>query len=290
MTNATITSSYNVYTRAYDEVIHATAFLNELEGGYYGYREKLQSFLISCLAGAKRIDKIPGDPKRPVTFLFDCSGSMRGEPIAQLLPALLIVGDKMAEQGRPFEILGHTTRAWKGGNAREEWIEAGRPRTPGRLNELRHIVFKGHEDNWEGMRLDLALGFKDGLLKENIDGEALEWGAERSTALTDACKGTQGGIVMITDGSPIDDATLSANPESILKDHLSLVKAQVRERMPFSILSMGYPDKGAVEDPHAVRIPTGLPGKRAESIDRLVQGLLKTIEHLEAPVASSVLP
>ena len=106
MTNTAITPTYSVYTRAYDEVIHATAFLDELEKDYYGYREKLQSFLLSCLTGARRIDEIPGDPKRPVTFLFDCSGSMRGEPIAQLLPALLIVGDKMTEQGRPFEILG----------------------------------------------------------------------------------------------------------------------------------------------------------------------------------------
>jgi cobaltochelatase CobT len=151
-----------------------------------------------------------------VTLLIDNSGSMRGRPIAIAAICTDILARTLERCGVKVEILGFTTRAWKGGKARDLWIGAGRPLHPGRLNDLRHIIYKAADAPWRRARRNLGLMLKEGLLKENIDGEALVWAHNRLAA-----RGEQRKILMvISDGAPVDDSTLSVNPSNILEQDL----------------------------------------------------------------------
>lgn len=159
----------------------------------------------------------PAQNAEPVVLLMDLSGSMRGKPIQVQVEAVTHAVDVLEAQGVPVTVLGHTTMAWKGGKPKEKWVEAGRPKNPGRLNSLRHITFHTPGQDWEDNRKTLRtllLATRKGLMKENIDGEAVVWAA----ASTGAPR-----IVRITDSEPIDDATMAFNPASILKDHLAEV-------------------------------------------------------------------
>jgi cobaltochelatase CobT len=151
-----------------------------------------------------------------VTLLIDNSGSMRGRPIAIAAICTDIIARTLERCGVKVEILGFTTRAWKGGKSRDLWVQNGRPPHPGRLNDLRHIIYKSADAPWRRARKNLGLMLKEGLLKENIDGEALAWAYNRLAA-----RGEQRKILMvISDGAPVDDSTLSVNPSNILEKDL----------------------------------------------------------------------
>ena len=137
--------------------------------------------------------------------------------------------------GVKVEILGFTTRAWKGGQARERWLTEGRPQQPGRLNDLRHIIYKSADAPWRRARANLGLMMKEGLLKENIDGEALEWAHRRMVVRPEARKI----LMVISDGAPVDDSTLSVNPANYLEKHLRDVIAMVERRRTVELIAIG---------------------------------------------------
>lgn len=170
-----------------------------------------------------------------VTLLLDNSGSMRGRPISIAAICADVLARTLERCNVKVEILGFTTRAWKGGQSREEWLADGRPQTPGRLNDLRHIIYKGADSPWRRARPNLGLMMKEGLLKENIDGEALEWAHRRMNARPEARKI----LMVISDGAPVDDSTLSVNPANYLEKHLRDVIAMVEKRKQVELLAIG---------------------------------------------------
>jgi cobaltochelatase CobT len=170
-----------------------------------------------------------------VTLLLDNSGSMRGRPISIAAICADVLARTLERCGVKVEILGFTTRAWKGGKAREEWLAQGRPQQPGRLNDLRHIVYKSADAPWRRVRDNLGLMMKEGLLKENIDGEALEWAHRRMVNRPEARKI----LMVISDGAPVDDSTLSVNPANYLEKHLRDVIAMVERRRAVELLAIG---------------------------------------------------
>ena len=170
-----------------------------------------------------------------VTLLLDNSGSMRGRPISIAAICADVLARTLERCGVKVEILGFTTRAWKGGLSREDWLKAGRPAQPGRLNDLRHIVYKSADAPWRRVRPNLGLMMKEGLLKENIDGEALEWAHRRMLARTEARRI----LMVISDGAPVDDSTLSVNPANYLEKHLRDVIAMVERRRAVELLAIG---------------------------------------------------
>jgi len=151
-----------------------------------------------------------------VTLLLDNSGSMRGRPITLAAMSADILARTLERCGVKTEILGFTTRAWKGGSSREDWVKAGKPSLPGRLNDLRHIVYKAADEPWRRARRNLGLMLREGLLKENIDGEALMWAHTRLLARPEQRRI----LMVISDGAPVDDSTLSVNPGNYLEAHL----------------------------------------------------------------------
>jgi cobaltochelatase CobT len=170
-----------------------------------------------------------------VTLLIDNSGSMRGRPISIAAISADILARTLERVGVKTEILGFTTRAWKGGQARESWLQAGRPQTPGRLNDLRHIVYKEADDPYRRARKNLGLMMREGLLKENIDGEALLWAHNRLIA-----RGEDRRVLMvISDGAPVDDSTLSVNSGAYLERHLRQVIAWIETRSPVELVAIG---------------------------------------------------
>ncbi|MEM5542112.1 cobaltochelatase subunit CobT [Sulfitobacter sp. AS92] len=170
-----------------------------------------------------------------VTLLLDNSGSMRGRPISIAAICADVLARTLERCNVKVEILGFTTRAWKGGQAREAWLNDGRPAQPGRLNDLRHIIYKSADAPWRRTRDHLGLMMKEGLLKENIDGEALEWAHRRMTARHEARKI----LMVISDGAPVDDSTLSVNPANYLEKHLRDVIAMVEKRRAVELLAIG---------------------------------------------------
>jgi cobaltochelatase CobT len=199
---------------------------------------------------AARLARVVVDPMQPlsykmereqefrdtvVTLLIDNSGSMRGRPIT----IAAICGDILARTlercAVKVEILGFTTKAWKGGDAREKWVADGRPAKPGRLNDLRHIIYKSADQPWRRARTSLGLMMKEGLLKENIDGEALLWAHDRLMGRPEARRI----LMVISDGAPVDDTTSSANGGAYLERHLRDVIARIEARSPVELLAIG---------------------------------------------------
>lgn len=170
-----------------------------------------------------------------VTLVLDNSGSMRGRPITIAALSADILARTLERCGVKVEILGFTTRAWKGGHAREAWQAAGKPPLPGRLNELRHIIYKEADAPYRRARRGLALMLREGLLKENIDGEALLWAATRLQRRTERRRI----MMVISDGAPVDDATLSANPGAYLEEHLHAVIGWIEDRTDIELLAIG---------------------------------------------------
>ena len=170
-----------------------------------------------------------------VTILLDNSGSMRGRPISIAAICADVLARTLERCDVKVEILGFTTRAWKGGQSRERWLAQGRPRGPGRLNDLRHIIYKSADAPWRRVRDNLGLMMKEGLLKENIDGEALEWAHRRAVARPEARKI----LMVISDGAPVDDSTLGENPASYLERHLRDVIAMVERMKRMELIAIG---------------------------------------------------
>ncbi len=199
---------------------------------------------------AARLTRIIIDPMQPlsfkqesdtdfrdtvVTLLIDNSGSMRGRPIT----IAAICGDILARTlercGVKVEILGFTTRAWKGGRSREAWLEANRPPGPGRVNDIRHIIYKSADQPWRHARRNLGLMMREGLLKENIDGEALQWAHKRLIARPESRRI----LMVISDGAPVDDSTQSINPGNYLETHLRQVIEEIETRSPVQLVAIG---------------------------------------------------
>ena len=170
-----------------------------------------------------------------VTLLIDNSGSMRGRPISIAAISADILARTLERCGVKTEILGFTTRAWKGGQARETWLGAGRPPQPGRLNDLRHIVYKKADEPWRRARNSLGLMMREGLLKENIDGEALLWAHSRLIARPEERRI----LMVISDGAPVDDSTLSVNSGSYLERHLRQVIGWIEGKSPVELVAIG---------------------------------------------------
>ena len=170
-----------------------------------------------------------------VTLLLDNSGSMRGRPITVAATCADILARTLERCGVKVEILGFTTRAWKGGQSREAWLQAGKPPAPGRLNDLRHIIYKAADAPWRRARRNLGLMMREGLLKENIDGEALNWAHQRLLARPEQRRI----LMMISDGAPVDDSTLSVNPGNYLERHLRHVIEEIETRSPVELIAIG---------------------------------------------------
>jgi cobaltochelatase CobT len=199
---------------------------------------------------AARLTRVVIDPMHPlsfkveqdtefrdtvVTLLLDNSGSMRGRPITVAATCADILARTLERCGVKVEILGFTTRAWKGGQSREKWLAANKPPNPGRLNDLRHIIYKSADTPWRRARRNLGLIMREGLLKENIDGEALIWAHNRLLARTEQRRI----LMVISDGAPVDDSTLSVNSGNYLEKHLRQVIHDIEQRSPVELIAIG---------------------------------------------------
>ena len=197
-----------------------------------------------------RLPRIVIDPYQPLSFkreqdtnfrdtvvslLIDNSGSMRGRPITVAATCADILARTLERCGVKVEILGFTTRAWKGGQSREAWLQAGKPAMPGRLNDLRHIIYKSADAPWRRARKNLGLMMREGLLKENIDGEALDWAHQRLMARPEQRKI----LMVISDGAPVDDSTLSVNAGNYLEKHLRHKIEEIENRSPIELIAIG---------------------------------------------------
>jgi len=271
-------SDYKVYTRQFDEIVHAEelcevaeldrlrGFLDRqlvhLQGAVARLANRLQRRLMAQqnrswqfdqeegVLDTARLSRIVIDPMQPlafkveresefrdtvVTLLLDNSGSMRGRPITVAATCADILARTLERCHVKVEILGFTTRAWKGGQSREHWLQHGKKPGPGRLNDLRHIIYKAADAPWRRARRNLGLMMREGLLKENIDGEALAWAHERLLARPEQRRI----LMMISDGAPVDDSTLSVNAGNYLEKHLRAVIADIEERSPVELNAIG---------------------------------------------------
>ncbi|CAN5362990.1 cobaltochelatase subunit CobT [soil metagenome] len=269
---------YRPWTTAYDEVIAATelcdadelarlrSYLDQqlvnLQSTVSKLANRLQRRLMAQQArswdfdqeegmlDAARLARIVIDPTRSlsykieretefkdtvVTLLIDNSGSMRGRPISIAAISADILARTLERCGVKTEILGFTTRAWKGGQARETWLAAGRPPQPGRLNDIRHIIYKQADEPWRRAKTSLGLMMREGLLKENIDGEALLWAHSRLIGRPEDRKI----LMVISDGAPVDDSTLSVNSGTYLERHLRQVIGWIEARSPVELVAIG---------------------------------------------------
>lgn len=271
-------SDYRVFVTKYDETIGAEELcdaeeltrlrayldkqINHLSGVVARLANRLQRRLMAQQNRAwefdleegaldpARLTRIIIDPYQPlsfkrekdtnfrdtvVTLLIDNSGSMRGRPISVAATCADILARTLERCGVKTEILGFTTRAWKGGQSREFWLQSGKPNMPGRLNDLRHIIYKAADAPWRRARKNLGLMMREGLLKENIDGEALDWAHKRLIARPEQRKI----LMMISDGAPVDDSTLSVNPGNYLEKHLRFVIDEIENRSPVELIAIG---------------------------------------------------
>src|SRR5512140_2900915 len=270
--------TYKVFTTAHDEIVAAEelcdgeelsrlrAYLdqqlaslsnvvsrlaNRLQRKLLAQQNRTWSFdLEEGVLDVARLTRVITDPTAPlsfkeeadtefrdtvVTILIDNSGSMRGRPIMVAAVCADILARTLERCGVKTEILGFTTRAWKGGSAREDWLKAGKPPQPGRLNDLRHIIYKAADAPWRRARRNLGLMMREGLLKENIDGEALAWAHSRLLARPEQRQI----LMMISDGAPVDDSTLSVNAGNYLERHLRQVIEEIETRSSVELLAIG---------------------------------------------------
>ena len=219
-----------------------------------------------------------------VTLLLDNSGSMRGRPITVAATCADILARTLERCGVKVEILGFTTRAWKGGQSREAWLAAGKPANPGRLNDLRHIIYKSADAPWRRARKNLGLMMREGLLKENIDGEALDWAHKRLLGRTEQRRI----LMMISDGAPVDDSTLSVNPGNYLERHLRWVIEEIETRSPVELIAIGIGHdvtryyRRAVTIVDAEELGGAMTEKLAELFDEQAQAEPRRTRRLDA--------
>ena len=278
MSNAPREPAYKVFTVKFDEEVSAEDLceaeeldrlrnyldkqLISLQGVVARLANRLQRRLMAQqnrswdfdldegILDAARLSRVVTDPMHPlsfklerdmefrdtvVTLLLDNSGSMRGRPIMVAATCADILARTLERCAVKVEILGFTTRAWKGGQSREAWLQAGKPHRPGRLNDLRHIIYKSADSPWRRARRNLGLMMREGLLKENIDGEALAWAHSRLLARTEQRRI----LMVISDGAPVDDSTLSVNSGNYLERHLRAVIEEIETRSPVELIAIG---------------------------------------------------
>lgn len=271
-------SAYKAFTKQFDEVVEAEDLcdtdelarlrqqldqqLSHLQGVVSKLANRLQRRLLAQqqrawefdleegLLDVARLARIVANPMHSLSYkrereadfrdtvvslLIDNSGSMRGRPITVAAMCSDILARTLERCGVKVEILGFTTRAWKGGQSRERWVQEGKPRNPGRLNDLRHVVYKAADEPWRRARRNLGLMLREGLLKENIDGEALEWAYKRLLARTEHRRI----LMVISDGAPVDDSTLSVNPGNYLERHLRKVITEIEGRELVELIAIG---------------------------------------------------
>jgi len=303
---------YTAYTTEYDEIVNAADLcdmeelgrlrqqldqqLSQLQGVIGRLANRLQRRLLAHqvrawefdleegLLDSGRLARVVTQPLHPlsykkekemrfrdtvVTLLIDNSGSMRGRPILVAAMCADILARTLERCGVKVEILGFTTRAWKGGQARERWLGQGRPRNPGRLNDLRHIVYKNADEPWRRARKGLGLMLREGLLKENIDGEALLWAHDRLLGRMEERRV----IMVISDGAPVDDSTLSVNPRNYLERHLRAVIQWIEVMSPVQLLAIGIGHDVTRYYQHAVTITDAeqLGGTMTEKLAELFE-------------------
>ncbi len=269
---------YHAFTTAHDEIVDADSLcdpnelsrlriqldqqLSHLQRVVAKLANRLQRRLLAKqtrswdfnledgLLDAARLSRVVVNPAHPLSFkqeketefrdtvvglLIDNSGSMRGRPITVAAMSADILARTLERCAVKVEILGFTTVAWKGGKSREKWVADGKPRNPGRLNDLRHIVYKGADQPWRRARKSLGLMLREGLLKENIDGEALLWAHGRLLARPEQRRI----LMVISDGAPVDDATLSANSGDYLEHHLGGIIQWIESHSPVELTAIG---------------------------------------------------
>jgi len=269
---------YRAYTRAFDEEVDAEDLcdtdelarlrqqldqqLHHLQGVVSRLANRLQRRLLAQqtrawefdleegMLDAGRLARVVVNPMQSLSYkrerdtefrdtvvclLIDNSGSMRGRPITVAAMCGDILARTLERCGVKVEILGFTTRAWKGGQSRERWVHDGKPRNPGRLNDLRHIIYKSADAPWRRARRNLGLMLREGLLKENIDGEALLWAYRRLTSRPEHRRI----LMVISDGAPVDDSTLSVNPGNFLERHLREVIREIEGRDFVELIAIG---------------------------------------------------
>ena len=270
--------AYGVFTGRFDETVAAEDLCDEeelerlrgyldkqlvsLQGVVARLANRLQRRLLAQqnrawdfdldegILDAARLSRIVVDPMHPlsfkrerdmdfrdtvVTLLLDNSGSMRGRPIMVAATCADILARTLERCSVKVEILGFTTRAWKGGQSREAWLQAGKPQRPGRLNDLRHIIYKSADAPWRRARRNLGLMMREGLLKENIDGEALQWAHQRLIGRPEQRRI----LMVISDGAPVDDSTLSVNSGNYLERHLRTVIDEIETQSPVELIAIG---------------------------------------------------
>ncbi|WP_068310573.1 cobaltochelatase subunit CobT [Polycladidibacter hongkongensis] len=277
-TNQPSPDAYRAYTTQFDEMIAAEelcdaeeldrlrGFLDKQLSGLSGAVSRLANRLQRKLMAQQnrswefdldegmldtaRLYRVVTDPLQPlafkwendtqfrdtvVTLLLDNSGSMRGRPITVAATCADILARTLERCGVKVEILGFTTKAWKGGQSREHWLNDGKPANPGRLNDLRHVIYKSADMPWRRAKRNLGLMMREGLLKENIDGEALDWAHKRLLARPEQRRI----LMMISDGAPVDDCTLSVNPGNYLEKHLRSIIEEIETRSPVELIAIG---------------------------------------------------
>jgi cobaltochelatase CobT len=231
---------------------HATSKLaNRLQRRLMAKQNRTWEFdLEEGILDSSRLAQVVVDPASPlaykqekqmefrdtvVTMLIDSSGSMRGRSITIAAMCADILGRTLERCSVRVEILGFTTRAWRGGQSREQWIAGGKPSNPGRLNDLRHIIYKAADDTWHRTRRNLGLMMREELLKENIDGEALIWAHNRIVTRSEQRKV----LMVISDGLPVDNSTLLVNPSNYLEQHLKYAIETIENRSPVELIAIG---------------------------------------------------
>ena len=327
---------YKVFTTAHDEIVPAEglcepeeltrlrAYLdqqlsnlsnvvsrlaNRLQRKLMAQQNRSWSFdLEEGLLDAARLTRVIVDPTAPLSFkqekdtefrdtvvslLIDNSGSLRGRPIMVAAVCADILARTLERCGVKVEILGFTTRAWKGGATRDDWLKAGKPPAPGRLNDLRHIIYKSADAPWRRARKNLGLMMREGLLKENIDGEALMWAHQRLIARTEQRRI----LMVISDGAPVDDSTLSVNSGHYLERHLRRVIGEIEARSPVELIAIGIGHDVTRYYRRAVTIVdveqlggviteqlAALFEEEPRSVARISPGLLQPLPSVQAPV------
>ncbi len=270
--------NYKIFTRQFDEILEATDFCSENELDHLRrYLDKQINHLqniVGRLANrlqrrlmaqqnrnwnfdleegyldTTRLPRLIIDPMQPLSFkmesntqfrdtvvslLIDNSGSMRGRPISVAASCADILAQTLERCGVKVEILGFTTKTWKGGKSREQWLTQNKLHNPGRLNDLCHIIYKSADTPWRRARRNLGLMMQEGLLKENIDGEALIWAHQRLLSRREQRRI----LMVISDGAPVDDSTLSVNSSNYLEKHLRAVIQEIQTHSPIELIAIG---------------------------------------------------
>ncbi|MCB9973006.1 MAG: cobaltochelatase subunit CobT [Rhodospirillales bacterium] len=305
-------STYTAYTREFDEIVAASdladyeelALLRKKLDGQLAHMQatitrlahKLQRKLLAKqnrtwefdqeegMLDASRLSRIVANPNVPLSYkqereapfkdtivslLIDNSGSMRGRPIATAAICTDVLARTLERCAVRVEILGFTTRNWKGGQSRDLWIQNGRPANPGRLNDLRHIIYKNADEPWRKAQKNLGLMLKEGILKENIDGEALAWAYNRLAKRREDRKI----LIIISDGAPVDDSTLSTNPANILEKDLRDVidKIERRPDIELSAIGIGHDVTRYYRNSMKISDADGLAKALADNLEKLFE-------------------